>query len=405
MSVGRIPSYPMTVDQLAETRPLRECLQWFTKEKQWINERHLELCRIPAPTFLEQARAEWLVAQMRSTGWRADLDPAGNMIAIEEDAPDQPLIAIAAHLDTVLAPRHKDEISVGPDGVFHGPGVSDNGAGLAGLLALAKALRSSAFRLPGFVLAATVGEEGEGNLGGMRYLAGESALARRIQAYIVLDGPALDRITTRALASRRMEVAFTGPGGHSWSDYGTANPVHALGHAISLLASQIPPPNDEPRSAFNFGMVEGGSSINSIPVLARAKIDIRSESEPRLAEWADTLASAVAQALERENRRATGGKLTARVKELGSRPSGELTPQNSALLAVLRAIDAHLGIRARLDCSSTDANIPLSLGLPALAIGAGGSGGGGHTPAEWYDPEGRDLGLKRVLLLLALLLR
>lgn len=404
IELGRLAA----IGELAESRGVRECLQWFTREKQWINEQHLQICRVPSPTFLEQARAEWLLGQMRAMGWQASLDPAGNVIALAEDDPGQPLIAVAAHLDTVLAPRHKDEIGMEPDGKFHGPGVADNGAGLAALMALAKALKAAPAlggSNAGLVLAATVGEEGEGNLGGMRYLAGQSALAARIRTYLVLDGPGLDRITTQGLASRRLEIVFAGPGGHSWSDYGTANPVYALSHAISTFAELLPPAgNGAPRSAFNIGMIEGGSSVNSIPALARAKVDIRSEGTARIAELAQALGVEVERALERENQRATSGKLTARIKDLGSRPPGQLL-ENSFLLACLRAVDGHLGIRARLDCASTDANIPLSMGLEAVSIGAGGHGGGAHTPAEWYDPEGRDLGLKRILLVLALLLR
>jgi tripeptide aminopeptidase len=404
IELGRLAA----IGELAESRGVRECLQWFTREKQWINEQHLQVCRVPSPTFLEQARAEWLLGQMRAMGWQASLDPAGNVIALAEDDPGQPLIAVAAHLDTVLAPRHKDEIGMEPDGKFHGPGVADNGAGLAALMALAKALKAAPAlggSNAGLVLAATVGEEGEGNLGGMRYLAGQSALAARIRTYLVLDGPGLDRITTQGLASRRLEIVFAGPGGHSWSDYGTANPVYALSHAISTFAELLPPAgNGAPRSAFNIGMIEGGSSVNSIPALARAKVDIRSEGTARIAELAQALGVEVERALERENQRATSGKLTARIRDLGSRPPGQL-PENSPLLACLRAVDGHLGIRARLDCASTDANIPLSMGLEAVSIGAGGHGGGAHTPAEWYDPEGRDMGLKRILLVLALLLR
>ncbi len=392
--------------RLAESRGVREYLQWFTREKPWINDIHLQLCRIAAPTFLEQARAEWFAAQLRSYGWRALLDPAGNATAVAETSPAQPLLAVTAHLDTVLAPRTKDGIRVGPDGTFHGPGVADNGAGLAGLLALAKALRGAPPLTEhglGLLLAATVGEEGEGNLSGMRYLATQSEYAARIRTYLVLDGPALDHITTQALASRRFEITFSGPGGHSWSDYGTANPVHALSYAISMFTDDVPlGTNGSPKSAFNFGMVEAGASINSIPAQARAKVDIRSESTVRIAEMAEVLAGTVERAVERENSRAASGQIVARVKELGSRPPGKLA-DDSPLLASIRAVDAHLGIRARLNCSSTDANIPLSLGLPAVSIGAGGQGGAAHTPDEWFAPDGRDLGLKRLLLTVALL--
>ncbi len=397
------------IGALAESRGVRECLAFFTREKVWIHEQHVTLCRIAAPTFLEQKRAEWMAEQFRALGCEAEIDRAGNVVAWPEPDRGEPLIAVTAHLDTVLAPRTRDEIAVDGDGKLRGPGVSDNGSGLVSLLAIARALRTSppiAESSARLVLVANVGEEGEGNLSGMRHLAGQSPLAARIRAYLVLDGPSLERITNRALASRRFEVAFTGAGGHSWSDYGNANPVHALSHAISWFTDQFTPSanGNGPRSSFNFGMIEGGSSVNSIPALARAKVDLRSEDAAKIDELADALAAAVERALEQENDRAAGAKLTARVREIGSRPAGSLA-EDAPILASLRAVDAHLGIRGRLDCASTDANIPLSLGLPALSLGVGGQGGAAHTPAEWYDPEGRDLGLKRILLLAAVLMR
>jgi tripeptide aminopeptidase len=250
-----------------------------------------------------------------------------------------------------------------------------------------------------------VGEEGEGNLSGMRYLAGQSLLAPRIRCYLVLDGPALDHITSQALASRRFEIVFTGPGGHSWSDYGNPNPVHALSHAIAGFTDWCAEKNgDGPRASFNFGVIEGGVSVNSIPAEARAKVDLRSDESRVLEEHASALARAAERALEVENQRSNGAKLTAKIREIGSRPGGRLA-EDSPLLEVLRAVDAHLGIRSYPRLASTDANVPLSLGIPAVAIGAGGQGGGTHSLAEWYHPEGRDLGLKRILLALAMLLR
>ncbi|HOL70919.1 MAG TPA: M20/M25/M40 family metallo-hydrolase [Bryobacteraceae bacterium] len=403
MPAGSKPTIALHPRELAERPPVRECFQWFTREKQWINERHLQLCRIPAPTFLEQERAEWMADQLHAAGWNAEIDRAGNVVARLGNA-DGPLVALTAHLDTVLAPRNKDEITVEPDGTLRGPGVSDNGAGLAGLLAIARAVRlASPFGDAGerLLLAANVGEEGEGNLSGMRYLARQSPVAPRIKSYIVLDGPALDHITSQALASRRFELVFTGPGGHSWSDYGTANPIHALSHAIASFTDRCAA--SPRRVSYNFGILEGGVSVNSIPALARAKVDLRSEDSQALDEVAETLSEAVEHGLEVENRRASGAKLAAKIREIGSRPGGRLA-ENSPILACVRAVDAFLGIRSRLDVASTDANIPLSLGIPAVSIGAGGRGGGAHTPAEWYHPEGRDLGLKRILLVLAMLL-
>jgi di/tripeptidase len=158
-----------------------------------------------------------------------------------------------------------------------------------------------------------------------------------------------------------------------------------------------------PRTSFNFGTIEGGSSINSIPTEARTKVDIRSETAARIDELVELLTSCIDRSLQLENERATGGKLSARFKEVGSRPGGRLA-DDAAILRYIRGVDAHLGIRSHLDCASTDANIPLSMGVPAISIGAGGQGGGAHTPNEWFHPDGREVGLKRVLLTLFCLL-
>ncbi len=188
------------VGEAADLRGMRECLQWFTREKQWISETHLQLCRVPAPTFLEQQRAEWMAAQFRNFGWLASIDRAGNVVATLEPPGDGPYIALTAHLDTVLAPRTKDDITVDPDGRFRGPGISDNGAGLAALLAVARSLKSCP-PIEGWhsdlVLVANVGEEGEGNLSGMRYLCKQSSLGKKIGAFLVLDGASIDHITSR----------------------------------------------------------------------------------------------------------------------------------------------------------------------------------------------------------------
>ncbi len=382
----------------------RQHLDWVQREKQWINDRHLQLCRIPAPTFFEQKRAEWMVEQFRALGCDAQLDRGGNVIAFVYPGLHGPLTALTAHLDTVLAPRTPEDVTVSPDGAMHGAGVSDNGAGLAALLAIAAALRTTPGEPLPVVLVANVCEEGEGNLSGMRYLCKQSPLASRIQSFLILDGPSCHHITWQALASRRFDVTITGPGGHSWSDYGIGNPVHTLSRAIAMFADKAPNGSSAPRSSFNFGIVEGGSSINSIPSSAHGKVDIRSESAVRINELASFLTSCVEKALEVENERAANGKVAGKIKEIGSRPGGQL-PENARILAVLRAVDSHLGIRSRLDCASTDANIPLSLGLPAVSIGAGGQGGGAHTPSEWFHPDGRESGLRRILLALHLLSR
>jgi len=412
-SSSRTPA-DQDIAQLAAGESTAAALVAFSRDRAWINAQHLELCRVPAPTFMEQRRAMWMQEQFRALGCEARIDRGGNVLCFPYRDPGGGLIALTAHLDTVLAPRTPDDVRVGPDGKFYGPGVADNGAGLAGLLALVRVMR--AHRLPSLervVICANVGEEGEGNLSGMRYLCRQSAIAHRLKAFVVLDGPGTESITCQALGSRRFEVLFQGPGGHSWGDFGTGNPIHALSRVVADFADLFVP--GSPRASFNFGVVEGGASINSVPTDARAKLDIRSEDAARMNQLAELLTDCVERSLAAENARAAeaAGKsgraaaawrVTAKIREIGSRPAGRL-PASAPLLEGLRAIDRYCGIQAVEDCASTDANIPLSMGLPAVSLGAGGAGGGAHSAAEWYVPEGRDLALRRVLLLLLYLAR
>src|ERR1700728_4375254 len=234
-----MPALAASVSDLARSARVRACLEWFRKERGWINEQHLKLCRFRAPTFFEQKRAEYMAERFRSVGWESKLDRAGNVVAWLPGRRDGAVVAVTAHLDTVLAPRVPEDIKVAGDGRLLGPGVSDNGAGLAALLALAAAWTAQPpvdepLLTP--VLVANVGEEGEGNLCGIRYLC-RAAAAGRYKAFLVLDGPNTDRITCQALASRRFDVTFSGPGGHSWSDHGAGNPVHALSRAITRFIS------------------------------------------------------------------------------------------------------------------------------------------------------------------------
>ena len=395
------------IAQLAEQPTLSEPQRWFARQRTWINDLHLQLCRIAAPTFFEQQRAQWFRVAFHELGWQARLDRAGNVLAtFSNGSSGVPSLIVSAHLDTVFAPSRPEEVHYEPDGRLVGPGASDNGSGLSALLAMARLLAETP-ELHGLasalLLVANVGEEGEGNLSGMRYLCGQKDELAGVKAFVVLDGPSVEHITAQALASRRFEITVSGPGGHSWNDAGTPNPVHAVGDLVSNFVQAADAKLTQERKSrcsYNFGIVEGGSSINSIPASARTKLDLRSEDPSTLEDLGTLLTSAVERSLERENRRSRDGRLSARIKELGSRPGGKL-PDSSPLLRAIQAVDSYLAIRSRINCASTDANVPLSLGLPAISIGAGGQGGGAHTPGEWYQPDGRELGLRRILLLLA----
>jgi tripeptide aminopeptidase len=219
----------------------------------------------------------------------------------------------------------------------------------------------------------------------------------RLAAVIAVDGASIEHVTTQAIASQRVEVTITGAGGHSWSDFGAPNPITALARAIVKFSAVAVP--DDPRSSFNFGVIEGGTSVNSIPASAAVKVDLRSEQEAQVKAMEAALRDAVDAGIKDEMSasRVKTDSLKANVRSLGSRPAGKL-PDDSPLLDAFRNVDTFLGNRSRLERSSTDANIPLSLGIPAVSVGGGGKGGGSHTLSEWYDATGRDIGLKRLFL-------
>jgi tripeptide aminopeptidase len=246
----------------------------------------------------------------------------------------------------------------------------------------------------------TVGEEGEGNLRGVRHLLTRGSWSRqKIDAFLSFDGPGLDRITHRALGSRRYRVEFTGTGGHSWGDFGLPNPVHAIGRAISRLAAYPAP--KEPRTTFNVGSIAGGTSVNAIPSQATMEVDLRSAGDTELRRLDAFFRRAMKEAAEEENaaRRPGNPTLKLHVEMIGERPSGE-TPADSPLVKLAIETTRLLGVEPRLDQSSTDSNLPISLGIPAITLGAGGTSGASHTLAEWYDPRERDKGLKRGLLVI-----
>lgn len=406
-SVGAVG--PITTDwrpairRLADNAAVLRGSRFFLDQRQWIDERHLEICRVPAPTFRESQRAEFLKDLLEDVGLTSSIDDAGNLVAPIVYDERLPFVAVSAHLDTTLAPRRPEDVYFEADGSLRGPGVTDNGAGLVALVALARVLASGPLvEAPkrNILLVANVAEEGEGNLHGMKYLCGASPYADRIAEFLVIDGASTAHLTVEALGSRRFEIAIEGRGGHSWNDFGAANPVHAISRAVALLADiELP---RSPRATLTVAVIEGGSGVNSIASSAKAKVDIRSRSAAGIDQVVQAMEDAVRLAVERENRRSTDRLRSYRIREIGHRPAGPRLAENS-LADTLQAVDAHLGIRSRLDCASTDANVPLAARRPAVAIGSGGRGGDAHAPTEWYHPEGRHLGLHRILLTLAVL--
>jgi tripeptide aminopeptidase len=358
----------------------------------------VRLTEIPSPPFQEGQRAAAVKLLLSGAGLKVHSDEAGNVVGELRGANDKEVVILSAHLDTVF-PAGTDVKVRHDGGRMSAPGISDNATGLIALAALARAIQEGRIKPQRTILfVADVGEEGEGNLRGMRALV--DTYKPRLRAVIVLDGSSTDHVTTKALASRRLEAAITGPGGHSWSDFGMPNPINALVRSsVRFINTKVP---ITPRTTFNLGQIEGGTSVNSIPFEAKLKVDIRSESEDELVRLEAALRECVAAGVRDEMESARDpfkGKLEWKVELLGNRPGGEL-PADSALLAALRAADDYVGNESRIERSSTDANIPLAEGIDAISIGAGGNGGGAHSLQEWYEPAGREMGLKRALLTL-----
>jgi tripeptide aminopeptidase len=403
------------VTALAEQRPLHEAFRWLHLHGQQMLRWQAELVAIPAPPFGEAQRSLWIAERFREAGLDAvEIDSVGNVFGeLGGQLPESPVILLSAHLDTVF-PASTPLEPVLKEDRLEAPGACDNGAGVIGMLAVAHALTQNfaESQMPlgaRLIFVGNVGEEGEGDLRGVREIYRHSQYVGCIAAHIVLDGAGAETAVTQALGSRRYQVVITGPGGHSFTDAGTPNPILVLALALSGLGEfPMNPQPGEPRTTMNVGTIHGGTSVNTIPESATATVEFRSTDVGQLVTLEVALHRAVEDAVESSNRaaqsRATHSKekpqnqLAFRIVKIGDRPAAEL-PGDSPLLETLKAVDRHLRLHTDLRLGSTDANIPLSLGIPAVSLGAGGEGGGAHTRAEWYSAKNRELGLRRILLL------
>jgi tripeptide aminopeptidase len=390
------------VARLAASPEVRSAFNWFRVQEPQLAHWQMEMARIPAPPFGESARAEWLAERFREVGLDdVRVDDVGNVFGTHPGF-GRRYVALSAHIDTVFPANTPLNIRQQGSRIY-GPGVSDNGAGVAAMLGIAALLRNVRLRhaLP-FVFIGNVGEEGEGDLRGMRHIYSTPRWKDSIAYSVVLDGAGADTIVAEALGSRRFEVIVRGPGGHSWSDFGAPNPIVILAKAIeTFIAMPVPA---TPKTTFNIGVIRGGTSVNSIPESASMKVDIRSTSMTEMERLEQGLRLALNRAVEEETMaaemRSSAQKrpgVSCEVVVIGNRPAGELAA-GARILQVIRAVDSQLSNAAQIQRASTDANIPLSLGQEAIAIGGGGSGGGAHTLQEWFDANGRELGLKRILL-------
>jgi len=360
---------------------------------------HIRICEIPAPPFKEQERGRYFASRFAELALSdVHIDSIGNVIGFYRGESEDPLLVLSAHLDTVF-PENTDVIVRSVGSRYYAPGIADDVAGLAALIGLIQTMKAAQIRLRGSIaFVATVGEEGEGDLRGVRHLFSEGRLSGKVSSFVSFDGPGVEFITHQALGSRRYRVILEGPGGHSWGDFGVVNPVHALGRAIARMADFRVP--TDPRTTYNIGRIEGGESVNVIPQVAMMDVDLRSASEHELLRLEEFLLSAINRAVIDENtlRAGSGQKLKLEVRPIGNRPSGE-TPRDTLIVRTAIEVSRALGINPILNRSSTDSNIPISLGIQAITIGVGGISGDSHRLSEWYDPTGRELGYKRALLL------
>jgi acetylornithine deacetylase/succinyl-diaminopimelate desuccinylase-like protein len=359
------------------------------RDNAWTLEQQVALCEIPAPPFKEARRAADFRARLVALGLAdARIDAEGNVIATRAGRAAGPVVVLSAHLDTVF-PESTD-VRVRRDGArLRGPGIVDDCRGLAVLLSVVRAMQQQKVVTDGpVVFVGTVGEEGPGNLRGVRHLFAKE-LAGRIDYFISVDGSGFG-ITSRAVGSNRYRVTFAGPGGHSYGDFGVPNPMHAMGRAMAAIAD-LPVPAS-PRTTFNVGMVRGGTSVNSIAGEASMELDMRSESAAALASLDSAARRAIDAALAAEQRRwpQSSVRLTVRIDTIGIRPAGA-QPDDAPIVAAARAAATAVGATpGRPGASSTDANVAIGLGVPGLTIDGGGRGDGSHSLGEWYEdgPDG-----------------
>ena len=358
-------------------------------------EDQIAICQIEAPPFKEQRRAEDYRRRLEALGLRnVRIDTEGNVLAERPGEPGEPVVVISGHLDTVF-PEGTDVIVKREGTTLRGPGIGDDCRGLAILLGIARALDQAQVRTRGtIVFVGTVGEEGAGNLRGVRHLFA-TELRDRVDYFISVDGTGLG-LTKDAVGSHRYTVTYRGPGGHSYGDFGAPNPVHALGRAIAKISEfQVP---SDPRVTFSVGVIEGGTSVNSIAMAASMQVDMRSVDPAPLDSLDARFQAAIRQALHEENARwSQGDRLTLEIDTIGIRPAGRQT-DDAAIVRAARDAGRALGFDVSAIASSTDANIPISLGIPAVTIDGGGRGGGAHSLGEWFDTADSHLGTQWALL-------
>lgn len=361
---------------------VRSALDLIRGDNEWTLAQQQSVCEIPAPPFKEQVRAAEVRRRFVALGLtNVHIDSIGNVIGVHAGSGPGPTVAIAGHLDTVF-PEGTNVKVTRTGTLMKGPGIGDDCRGLAVLLQMVKSMRAAKVTHPGTLLIiANVGEEGPGNLRGMRYLFRKPPMP--IDYFITVDGTGLG-LTTRGVGSNRYRVSYEGPGGHSYGAFGMPSPIHAMGRAIAKISEmQVP---KTPKTTFNVGIVSGGTSVNTISPLGQMEVDLRSESAEELARSDAFLRKAIADALADENARWPDSKvkITVKIEDMGQRPA-TAGPDTSVIARTAISAGKALGFAAETGAGSTDANWPMSLGIPAVSMDGGGRGEGAHSKAESYD--------------------
>ncbi len=393
--------------KLAEDPAIRAALEAVRRNEPRFIEEQIRICEIPAPPFHEDARGKELERLFRQAGLEnVRIDKVGNVIGVRPGASPRPNFVLAAHLDTVFPEGTDVKVTRGPflskDPVLKGPGIGDDCRGLAVLLSVIRALNEANVKTPGTItFVADVGEEGLGDLRGTKNLFDDS-LRGQIDKFVSIDGTGLS-VTNVGVGSYRYRTTFKGPGGHSFGSFGMANPIQAMGRAIAKIDNFEVPSN--PRTTFNVGRVGGGTSVNAIPFECWMEVDMRSADKDSLEAVNTKFKAAVGQAVEEENRRWNNrGAVSVSNELVGVRPAGR-TPADSAIVTTASAVSQLFGFSGRLGEGSTDSNVPMNRGIPAVTIGGGGIGAGAHSSSETFDTTDSWIGTQRALLLTVALAR
>ena len=372
------------VKRLIDSPPFKKASTFIQSDHERFVRELITLTEIPAPPFKEEKRAKAYLQMLRDLKLSdVEMDEEGSVMGVRKGTGGGPMLAVLSHLDTVF-PEGTD-VKVKRDGTrLMAPGIGDDTRGLALMLAVIRALDAGGIQTTSDILfVGNVGEEGEGDLRGTKYVLRKGKYKDRIKTFIAIDGGEQGNITNGGVGSKRYRVTFKGPGGHSYGAFGLVSPAFAMGTAIAKFGRiQVP---SKPKTTFNVGVVSGGTSVNSIPSEVTMDIDMRSESCAELNKVDDVFLGILREAAEEENktRSTREGKVEAHPKVIGERPCGE-TPASSPIVQTTTAVVKAFGLKPSYGISSTDSNVPMSMGIPAVTIGRG-PGGRAHSPDEWTD--------------------